>query len=49
MTSNALLDINMLSVEDAAPEAADIMRDAQKKFGFSPNMYGYMAAHYRRC
>lgn len=44
MTSNALLDINMLSVEDAAPEAGDIMRDAQKKFGFSPNMYGYMAA-----
>lgn len=44
MTSNALLDLNMLSVDDAAPEAAEIMRDAQKKFGFSPNMYSYMAA-----
>lgn len=43
MTNAPLTDLKMQTPETADPAAAKIMATAQKKFGFSPNMYGYMA------
>ena len=39
-----LIDIAPQTAETAAPEAAEILRATEKRMGFVPNMYRYMAA-----
>lgn len=43
MTNNPLLNLEQLTVQNAEAASAQLMDNAQSKFGFVPNMYGYMA------
>ena len=43
MSDAPVLDLTLLTPENAPPEAAALLRGAQQKIGFVPNMYGYMA------
>ena len=43
MAATPVLDLPLLTAESAEPEAAALLRGAEEKIGFVPNMYGYMA------
>ncbi len=44
MTRTQLLDITPVTLQTATGEVAEILKATQAKFGFIPNMYGYMGA-----
>lgn len=44
MTHSPLLNIPPVTLETATDEVAEILKNTQAKFGFIPNMYGYMGA-----
>lgn len=43
MTAEYKLTLPLRTADDAEPEAAQALRDAQKQLGFVPNMYAAMA------
>lgn len=43
MPGEPLLDLELKTIETAAPEAAELLKTAKARLGFIPNMYGYMA------
>ena len=43
MPREPLLDLEMKTVDTAAPEAAEMLRTAKARLGFVPNMYAQMA------
>lgn len=43
MPREPLLDIELKTIDTAAPEAAELLKTAKGRLGFVPNMYGYMA------
>ena len=43
MTRDQLLDLEPMTAETAAPQAAEILRATEKRMGFVPNMYRMMA------
>ncbi len=44
MTRTHLLDITPVTLKTASGDVAEILKATQAKFGFIPNMYGYMGA-----
>jgi uncharacterized peroxidase-related enzyme len=43
MHREPLLEIELKTIDTAAPEAAEMLKTAKARLGFIPNMYGYMA------
>lgn len=43
MSREPLLELELKTIDTAAPEAAEMLKTAKARLGFVPNMYGYMA------
>lgn len=43
MSREKLIEIDLQTIDTAAPEAAALLQQAKDRLGFVPNMYGYMA------